>query len=208
VRSLYSFIIKPKNERYENSKKIGDKDLILNTDMQNHEYVSRIGVVLETPINVKTGIKKGDEVVLHHNVFRRFYDINGLEKNSKSYFDEKEYFVDSDQIYMYKRNGKWMAVDGYCFVKPLMNMEKFSLSTSSDLKGIIKYMDNGLKKNGIKLNDLVGFVPEREYVFVVENEILYRVPTNSICIKYEYQGDEKEYNPSWLQGGRGVNKSC
>ena len=198
MRSLYSFIIKPKNERYENTKKIGGQELILNTDMQNHEYVSRIGVVLETPINGKTGIKKGDEVVLHHNVFRRFYDDNGCEKNSKSYFNEKEYFVDSDQIYMYKRNGKWMAVDGYCFVKPLMSTDKFSSSKSSDLKGIIKYMDNGLKKNGIKLNDLVGFVPEREYVFIIENEILYRVPTNSICIKYEYQGNENEYNPSWL----------
>lgn len=198
MRSLYSFIIKPKNERYENTKKIEGQDLILNTDMQNHEYVSRIGVVLETPINGKTGIKKGDEVVLHHNVFRRFYDANGYEKNSKSYFGEKEYFVDSDQIYMYKRNGKWMAVDGYCFVKPLVNTDDFSLSTSSDLKGLIKYMDNKLKKNGIKLNDLVGFVPEREYVFIIENEILYRVPTNSICIKYEYQGNEIEYNPSWL----------
>jgi hypothetical protein len=27
---------------------------------------------------------------------------------------------------------------------------------------------------------------------------MYRVLTNSISIKYERQGNEKEYNPSWL----------
>jgi len=102
VRSLYSFIIKPKDQRYENTKKVGDTNLILNTKMDNHEYVSRVGVVLETPINGKTGIKKGDEVILHHNVFRRFYDVRGNEKNSRSFFDEDEYFVDPEQIYMYK----------------------------------------------------------------------------------------------------------
>jgi hypothetical protein len=201
VRSLYSFIIKPKNKRYENTKKVGDSELILNTEMQNHEYVSRIGVVIETPINGKTGIKKGDEVILHHNVFRRFYDVRGEEKNSMSYFNEEEYFVDSEQIYMYKRNGKWKPVDGYCFVKPLVNRDEFNTSSRIDLKGVIKYIDNGLKKNGIKFNDIVGFTPDSEYTFIVDGEMLYRVPTNSICIKYGHKGDEDEYNTSWLQGG-------
>ena len=30
---------------------------------------------------------------------------------------------------------------------------------------------------------------------------MYRVPTNQITIKYEYQGNEEEYNPSWAAGG-------
>lgn len=199
MRSLYSFIIKPKNQRYENTKKVGDSELILNTEMQNHEYVSRIGVVLETPINVKTGIKKGDEVILHHNIFRRFYDIRGEEKNSASYFSEDEYFVDEDQIYMYKRHGKWKPLKGYCFVKPVMNTDGMSVDSKQELTGVIKYLDDDLKKNGIKLNDLVGFTPNSEYKFVIDNEVLYRVPTDSICIRYEYQGNEEEYNTSWLQ---------
>jgi hypothetical protein len=198
MRSLYSFIIKPKNQRYENTKKIGDSELILNTEMQNHQYVSRIGVVVETPINEKTGIKRGDEVILHHNVFRRFYDVRGNEKNSKSYYKEDEYFVESEQIYMYKRNGEWRPLDGYCFVKPLMNRDNFNVDSKAELKGIIKYVDNDLKRNGVKFNDLVGFTPESEYEFVIDGELLYRVPTSSICIQYEYQGDEEEYHTSWL----------
>ena len=56
-----------------------------------------------------------------------------------------------------------------------------------------------VSKNGINKNDLVGFMPSSEYEFIVDGERMYRVLTKFISIKYEYQGDETEYNPSWLQ---------
>ena len=37
MKSLYNFIIKPHGERYNNKKKIGDKELILNADISHHE---------------------------------------------------------------------------------------------------------------------------------------------------------------------------
>ena len=42
-------------------------------------------------------------------------------------------------------------------------------------------------------------MPSSEYEFIVDGERMYRVLTKFISIKYEYQGDETEYNPSWLQ---------
>ena len=63
------------------------------------------------------------------------------------------------------------------------------------LRGIIKYVDKNLKD--IYKEDLVGFTPSSEYEFIIDGERMYRVPTNSISIKYERQGNEKEYNPSW-----------
>lgn len=199
MRSLYFFIIKPVEDRYENTKKINNTDLILNTEMQNHQYVSRRGIVLETPINEKTGIKKGDEVILHHNVFRRFYDVRGNEKNSKNYFDDETFFVEPELVFMYKRNGEWKPVEGYCFVQPLVNDDKFSLEKEKPLTGKMVYADNSLIKNGIKPGTIVGFTPSSEYEFIIDGKRLYRVPTNSICIKYGYQGTEEEYNPVWLQ---------
>ena len=198
MRSLYAFIIEPKNERYDNTKKIDDVELILNTEIQDHKFVSRIGVVLETPINGKTGIKKGDEVIVHHNVFRRFHDVRGQEVNSKSYFEEDKYFVYPDQVFMYKRNGKWRPLDGFCFVQPIKNRKLFSMEPEEELIGIIKYIDNTLIKNGISKEDLVGFTPDSEYEFIINKQRLYRVPTNSICIKYDYQGTEEEYHNVWL----------
>jgi hypothetical protein len=198
MRSLYAFIIEPKNERYDNTKKIDDVELILNTEIQDHKFVSRIGVVLETPINGKTGIKKGDEVIVHHNVFRRFHDVRGQEVNSKSYFEEDKYFVYPDQVFMYKRNGEWRPLDGFCFVQPIKNRKLFSMEPEEELVGIIKYIDNTLIKNGISKEDLVGFTPDSEYEFIINKQRLYRVPTNSICIKYDYQGTEEEYHNVWL----------
>ena len=85
MKALYRFLVEPVGERYNNVKKIGDKNLLLNTEISNHQYVNRIGKVLACPINIKTEIKEGDNVIVHHNVFRRFYDIRGNEKNSAAY---------------------------------------------------------------------------------------------------------------------------
>lgn len=199
MRSVFDFIVEPKQERYNNKKKIGDKELILNTELQNHQYVSRNGIVISTPIMEKTNIKKGDEVIIHHNVFRRFYDVRGKEKNSKSYFEENKYFVQPDQIFLYKRDKEWLVPKGYCFVKPLKNDDKLSIEAEKQLVGKIVYNDKELEKDGIFKNSLVGFKPDSEYEFIINGEKLYRVLTNSITIKYDYQGNEEEYNPSWLQ---------
>ena len=201
MRSIFNFIIAPKEDRYNNKKSIGDKELILNTEISDHKYVSRNGIVLEAPLEVKTDIKKGDEVILHHNVFRRWYDVRGKERNGRAFLEEDKYLVDAEQIFLYKRNKLWHAPKGYCFVKPIESIDKFDTNPERPLIGVIKFVDKDLQKNGIKKNDLVGFTPSSEYEFVVDGERMYRVLTNSISIKYEYQGDETEYNPSWLQSG-------
>jgi len=197
MKSIYDFIISPKSSRYNNTKKVGDKTLIINTEIYNHKYVSRNATVKSTPITTPTKIQVGDEVIVHHNVFRRWLDVNGVEKNSKSYIDENNYCVKQDQIFSYKRNNKWLPVDGYCFVKPIKNKDTYSNQQEKELVGVIKQVDTKLKQFGIKENDLVGFVPNSEYEFVIDGERLYRVLSNHISIKYEYQENEEEYNPSW-----------
>jgi hypothetical protein len=194
MQSLFDFIIKPKKERYDNIKQIGDQELVLNSEISSHQYVSRIGIVLAIPKAENTNIKVGDEVIIHHNVFRRWYDVRGNERNSRSYWEDNKYFVKSDQIFLYKRNNEWHAPKGYCFVKPIQS-NNILLQKEVPLRGIAKYVDKELKD--INKNDLVGFTPSSEFEFVVDGERLYRVLTNSISIKYERQGNEKEYNPSW-----------
>ena len=196
MQSIFDFIIKPKNKRYDNIKQIGDKELILNSEISDHRYVSRIGIVLSIPKSENTDIQVGDEVIVHHNVFRRWYDVRGIEKNSRSYWEDNKYFVKSDQIFLYKRNNEWLAPKGYCFIKPIES-NNILLEKEIPYRGIIKYVDKQLKD--IQKEDLVGFTPSSEFEFVVDGERLYRVLTNSISIKYERQGNEKEYNPSWAK---------
>ena len=116
MKSVFNFIIKPKNKRYSNSKKVGDKELILNTDNYQHKFVSREAEVISTPTAFDTDIKVGDTILVHHNVFRRWKDIKGVEQNSRAYYKDNMYFVFGDQVYAYKRNNKWHAIKGYCFV--------------------------------------------------------------------------------------------
>mgnify|MGYP003121170749 FL=1 len=194
MKSVYNFVVKPKGKRYNNTKKVGDSELILNTEIFNHQYINREAIVISTPIVGDTNIKPGDTVVVHHNVFRRWHDVKGVEKNSRSYFNEDTYFINYDQIFLYKRNKEWIAPKGYCFVKPLKAIDQFNIESEKPLQGIVKYSDGT-----VDVNSLVGFTPNSEYEFIVDNERLYRVLSKFITIKYEYQGDEEEYNPSWAK---------
>ena len=202
MQSLFSFIVEPKNGRYDNEVDIDGKKLIINTTMDDHKYVNRVGVVKSIPKIGKTNIKIGDEVIVHHNVFRRFYDVRGVEKNSSSYFKEDLYFCFYDQIFLYKQDNEWKAPFDFCFVKPIVENKKQLITVQKERSrvGILKYGNSSL--NAFKVNEgsLVGFSPSSEYEFVIDNNRLYRMQTNDITIKYEYKGDEVEYNPSWASG--------
>ena len=195
MRSVYNFVVTPKGDRYNNKKKVDGGELILNTEIFNHQYVNREAEVISTPIVGDTDIQPGDTVIVHHNVFRRWHNVKGIEKNSRSYFNEDTYIVADDQIFLYKRSDKWIAPKGYCFVMPLKAQNPFNIDMEKPLQGIVKYSDGT-----VEVNDLVGFRPSSQYEFIVDGERLYRVLSNFITIKYEYQGDEEEYNPSWAQG--------
>jgi hypothetical protein len=197
MNSLYKFLIKPVNKRYNNEKKVGDKTLVINTKIENHRFVSREAVVVSTPLAFKSKIKPGDIVIVHFNVFRRFYDIRDQEKDSSSYFKDDLYFCDPYQIYLYKRDDKWMTHLDYCFVKPIIDNNVLNQNKEKPLTGILKYSNNILKDMGVKEEDLVGFTPVSEFEFIVDNERFYCMKSNDIVIKHERQGNEEEYNPRW-----------
>ena len=122
MKSVYNYVVRPEGGRYNNTKKVDDKNLILNTERK--------------------------------------------------------------------------AVPGYCFVKPIKSFDKFNIDQEQPLMGIIEYSDGVYSKG-----DLVGFTPNSEYEFIINGQKLYRVYTKFITIKYEYQGHEEAYNPSWAHSG-------
>ena len=192
MKSVYNFVVTPKGERYNNTKKIGDKELIINTEVYNHKYINREAIVISTPIIGEMDIKPGDTVITHFNVFRRWHDIKGEERNSRSYFDENTYLINFDQIFLYKRNEDWIAPEGYCFIQPIKNTNQFNIEVEKPLVGIVKYSDGT-----VNVGDIIGFKPKTECEFVIDGIRLYRILSNLITIKYEHQGNEETYNPSW-----------
>ena len=191
MKSVYNFVVTPVKSRYNNTKNIDGKELIVNTEIFNHQYVSREAVVKAIPTVGDTDIKVGDTVIVHHNVFRRWHNQLGIEKNSRGYINEETYLVQPDQIFLYK-DTEWQAQKGYCFVAPVKSTDKYNVDKEKPLVGIVKHTDGTVNKG-----DLIGFRPSSEYEFIIDGQKLYRVLSNFITIKYEYQGNEEEYNPSW-----------
>tara|TARA_B110000858_G_C17541090_1_gene353578 strand:+ start:54 stop:659 length:606 start_codon:yes stop_codon:yes gene_type:complete len=201
MKSLFDFIVEPYGQRYNNKVKVGDKSLIINTQLETFKAVNNIAKVIEVPASYKTSVKKGDLIMIHHNVFRRWFNIKGEEKNSKSYFKDNLYFVQRDQVYLYKTKDKWKAFDDRCFINPLKNENDIDANLEQHLIGILKYGNSSLEALGINEGDLVGYKPFGEYDFIVNSKRLYCMKSNDIVIKYEHQGNEAEYNPSWAQSG-------
>ena len=201
MKAVYNFVVTPVKSRYNNTKDIDGKELILNTEIFNHQYVSREAIVKAIPTVGEPDIKVGDTVIVHHNVFRRWHNQYGVEKNSRAYIDEENYLVQPDQIFLHKpkaifsyHNRKWQAMKGYCFVTPIKSTDKLNTDKEEPLMGVVKYTDGTVNEG-----DLIGFRPSSEYEFVVDGQRLYRLLSKFITIKYEYQGDEEEYNPGWAE---------
>ena len=197
MKSLYDFIVKPLGDKYTNEVKVGDKKLIVNTKIESWTFVNRFAKVVSTPLAFSTSIRKNDIIVIHQNVFRTFYNMKGEKKVSRSCFKDDLYFVSLDQIYLYKNKKGWNTFNDRCFIQPIKNKDDFSLEKEQKLKGILKYSNNYLKSLNINVGDVVGFKPNREWQFLIDEKRLYCMKSNDIVIKYEHKGNEKEYNPSW-----------
>jgi len=197
MKSIYDFIIQPLGDKYSNTVKISGVDVVVNTKIENWKFVNRLATVIETPLAFNSKIKKGDIVVIHQNVFRTFYDMKGQKKKSRSYFKDDLYFCAIDQIYLYKNSDGWNSFGDRCFIKPIKDNDSLTLDKEQKLIGILKYSNSSLEALEINQGDLVGYTPNGEWEFLVENERLYCMKSNDIVIKYEYEGNEVEYNPSW-----------
>jgi|TARA_B110000977_G_scaffold39037_1_gene52368 hypothetical protein len=197
MRSVYDFIIKPVGKRYDNEVKVGEHTLITNSSIESFKHVNNIAEVVETPVAFATPIRKGDLIIVHHNVFRVFYDMKGIKKNSRSFLKDDLFFCAVDQVYLYKRTDTWKSFGDRCFVAPVKNKDLLSTDKVADLIGILKIGNSSLEESGINPGDIVGFTPNSEWEFVVDNQIMYCMKSNDIVIKYGLDRNEEEYNSRW-----------
>lgn len=199
MRSIYDFIIEPLGNRYDNTTKVGEVNLITNTSIESWKHVNNYAKVIETPVGINTPIKKGDTIVVHQNVFRTFYDMKGKKKNSRSFLEDNKFICAVDQIYLYKSksHNPWRALGDRCFVVPVENTDDFSNDKTEPLIGILRIDNSSLNELGMRVGDVLGFTPNSEWEFSVDNQLMYCMRTKDIVIKYEHKQDQKEYNRSW-----------
>lgn len=199
MKSLYDFIVKPLGETYANAINIDDTKLILNNNVESFKFVNNYAEVISTPLMLETPVNVGDIILVHHNVFRRWYDMKGKQKNGRAFFVDDLYFVSIDQIYLYKNKNGFNPFGDRCFVKPIKSKNVLNNEKEQSLVGILKIGNSSLEALGINQGDLVGFKPNSEFDFLINKERLYCMKSNDIVLKYERKGDEEEYNPSWAE---------
>jgi|TARA_R110000764_G_scaffold228134_2_gene318510 hypothetical protein len=201
MRSVYDFIVEPLGERYDNTVKVGDVSLITNTSLESWKHVNNYAKVIETPVGISTPIRKGDTIVVHQNVFRTFYDMKGKKKNSRSFLKDNKFLCAVDQVYLYKTaDNPWKALGDRCFVAPIVNTDDYSLDKTKPLVGILKISNSSLEEFKMSTGDIVGFTPNSEWEFEVDNQLMYCMRTKDIVIKYEHKQNQEEYNRSWASG--------
>ena len=183
MEPIHGFIISTEN-RYNNKVEVDGKELIVNTEIteRDFEFVNRIGTVLEVPRTNDTKIKKGDKVIVHHNVFRRWFDVRGNERNSGSYLSEDQYICYTTQIFGYNSGDGWNALDGFAFVAPMDETDQWSTEDEKPHVGILTYKSDDVD---IPLGSKVGFKPGGEYEFVIDGQKLYRILSHLITIQYD-----------------------
>ena len=183
MKSPNYFIVKPYNgQRYDSIRKYGDKDFIISSSQEDHRVTNRIGIVESVPIGYDGDIKSGDLVIVHHNVFRIYYDMKGNERSSWNHYKDDIFILDIDQIFLYGNN-EWKSPYPYCFVEPIENDNSdvlLSYDIEKYLHGKIAYIpDNEI----LKIDDLVSFQPESEYEFNIDGKKLYRMKIKNLCLK-------------------------
>lgn len=185
MRSPYNFIVSPlNNKRYDNTKKIGDKEFITSVSQEDHTVSNRLAKVISTPISYTGEIEPGDVLLVHHNVFKFYYDMQGRQKSGRSYLKDNLFLIDNEQFFLYKKKDTWKAHSKYCFVKPapLKDSYIFKGGNEEPLFGTIKYINQELIELGVKEGDEISFTPDSEYEFTIEGEKLYRMFTNNITM--------------------------
>lgn len=187
IASPNRFIISPKsNSQYNNVKKIGDSEIIINTSIEDAKDVQRYAKVVSLPINFKGGdIQKGDDVIVHHNIFRITYNDQGVPMQSDMHITDNLFFADQDLVYLSIRNGQKKGVNGYVFIKPIEEETKFEGKKEIEHVGIIRYICKELEEQGLKEGDKICFRKNCEYEFNIDEERLYMMSSKRILAKLD-----------------------
>jgi len=185
MKSPFYFIVQPiGGKRYNNTKNISGLDFITSSSEEDHKFSNREALVQQLPLNYHGNIRVSDTLLVHHNVFKYYNDMRGRQQSGKSYFKDDLFFIDNDQFYMYKQNGKWYSHDRYCFIKPLKTKKSFIFKRGQEepLMGEMKYPNKYLISQGVEKGMPVSFKPESEYEFEVDGEKLYRMYDHQITL--------------------------
>ncbi len=185
MKPIYKLMIEPRGSRYNNEIDVNGKSLIMNAniDEKDFSFTNRIGIVLGTPV-IDTPFNIGDEVIVHHNVFRKYWGFNNKLKTSSSDIQDNKFMVPLDQVFAYRSNveDEWVCVNDSIFVQPIESVtEGIIYEMDKTINRIGKYLYGNI--NGLKYGDTVTFEPNCNYEFNIDGVRMYKMRNRNITCK-------------------------
>ena len=175
---LYDYLIVPDGERYNDVKKIGDKELILFSGIneKDHSYTNRIGIVVGIPKSPGP-IEVGDKVIVHHNTFRRWYNVRKKLKDSSNLIKGDEFSLQLDQLFAYNKGDGWITTQDFCFITPIpLKVQEFEIADQYETQvGHIHINNECLERQGLNVGDKVWFSKNSEYEFEIDGVLCYKM---------------------------------
>ena len=187
--STINYVIVEVEKAYNNEVVLSTGlNIVVNTTIESVEHINRKAVVVEAPDF--TVLEEGDEVIIHHNILRLRNGVGGKMVSSSFHLEGNRYFVPLTEVFMYKRDGDWVCLDPFCFVKPVkaqgqeLYLGKDSTHKGMEkLRGVMIHPNSQLKAMGIEKGDNIIFSPNSEYEFSIDGELCYKMATRDIMAK-------------------------
>lgn len=177
---------------HEDTIIVNGKELFMDTSFDELKHARQYGTVVALPVGLPKGlkldVKVGDKVYCHHF-------LTSEENRVKFHDDEKIFSIHWTYMYARVRKGKLKMLHQWNFVKQKVEDESNYVSNSGiylkpeaediELHGYVEYMNEDLKKLGVKKGDEVVFSENSEYDMIIEGEKLLRMRNFDILAKVE-----------------------
>ena len=189
--SIFKFIAEPENgEVYKNTIDIDGKDFVLNTHLGlgNKDLLQCQGVVLHSPLKNPLSVKDGDRIVVQHNIFRVWTDIEGDIQHG-NVVNDGEYMIDPSLVYAYNRGKEWYSTGGWIYLTP----EKFKMEgiiesreTVRPDRGTVAFkQDAKFADDTLKVGTKVSFVSGRRVTSTIDGKSYLRVRSRDILLTHD-----------------------
>ena len=177
-------------ERVNETKKIGDIEIYIDTKFNEFEHRVMHGEVMGVPQKYKTDVEVGDTLFFHHHVVITPQVVDQKHHLYQVLFDPNGGF--SSQAYAVKKKdtGEVIALGDWVFLEPIRPeaklksdlLEIVSYDTPRNEKGKIKYASNKIKEHGLEVGDTVFFQKDADYEMLIDNQTLWRMLVQHLMV--------------------------
>lgn len=177
-------------ERVNETKKIGDIEIYIDTKFNEFQHRVMHGEVMGVPQKYKTDVEVGDTLFFHHHVVITPQVVDEKHHLYQVLFDPNGGF--SSQAYAVKKKdtGEVIALGDWVFLEPIRPeaklksdlLEIVSYDTPRNEKGKIKYASDKIKEHGLEVGDTVFFQKDADYEMLIDNQTLWRMLVQHLMV--------------------------